>query len=75
LPAMSGIGYRQIGEYLTGRATLDQAAQRIKWDTHAFSRHQGNWFRRPSSAAHIDVTGSDPFPEAQRLLAQFLEGA
>lgn len=75
LPSMSGIGYRQIGEYLTGRATLEQATQRIKWDTHNFSRHQGNWFRRARTATHIDVTSSDPFPGAQRLVAQFLEAA
>src|SRR5205814_1832352 len=36
LPSMSGIGYRQIGDYLRGRATLAEAIQRIKWDTHAF---------------------------------------
>lgn len=75
LPSMSGIGYRQIGEYLTGRATLDQAAQRIKWDTHNFSRHQGNWFRRARTATSIDVTQGGPFPEAQRLVTQFLEAA
>jgi tRNA dimethylallyltransferase len=72
LPSMSGIGYRQVGEYLMGRATLHQAIQRIKWDTHAFSRHQGNWFRRARTAALIDVTGSDPFPQAQRLVSAFL---
>jgi tRNA dimethylallyltransferase len=75
LPSMSGIGYRQIGEYLTGKATLGEAVQRIKWDTHNFSRHQGNWFRRARTAALIDVTQGDPFPEAQRLVAQFLESA
>jgi tRNA dimethylallyltransferase len=75
LPSMSGIGYRQIGEYLTGRATLEQAVQRIKWDTHSFVRHQVNWFRRARTAAHIDATNSDPLPEARRILEDFLSGA
>ncbi|HEY0070664.1 MAG TPA: tRNA (adenosine(37)-N6)-dimethylallyltransferase MiaA [Chloroflexia bacterium] len=74
LPSMSGIGYRQIGEYLTGKATLEQAVQRIKWDTHAFSRHQGNWFRRARTASLIDVTDTDPLPQARRLVESFLRG-
>jgi tRNA dimethylallyltransferase len=56
LPSMSGIGYRQIGDYLQGRATLADAIQRTKWDTHAFVRHQGNWFRRSKEAHRFDVT-------------------
>ncbi|HEX8229189.1 MAG TPA: tRNA (adenosine(37)-N6)-dimethylallyltransferase MiaA [Chloroflexia bacterium] len=74
LPSMSGIGYRQIGEYLLGRATLEQAVQRMKWDTHGFARHQGNWFRRARSATLIDVTEADPLPEARRVVASFLSG-
>lgn len=72
LPSMSGLGYRQIGEYLLGKATLDHAGQRIKWDTHAFVRHQGNWFKRIHDAATIDVTHQDPAPIAARLAEDFL---
>jgi len=45
LPAMTGLGYRQIGEYLRGKITLAAAIQEIKFRTHAFVRHQYNWFR------------------------------
>ncbi len=45
LPAMSGIGYRQIGEYLEGKIDLESAIYRIKVETHRFIRHQYNWFR------------------------------
>ena len=56
---MSGLGYRQIGDYLRGRATLPEAVQRNKWDTHAFV-HQQNWFRRMTGALRFDVTGGTP---------------
>lgn len=46
LQAMSGIGYRQLGDYLRGEATLDEAVQRIKFETHALIRRQYTWFRR-----------------------------
>ena len=60
LPSMSGLGNRQIGDYLRGRATLPEAVQRIKWDTHAFVRHQQNWFRRMREAVRFDATSGTP---------------
>jgi tRNA dimethylallyltransferase len=66
LPSMSGIGYRQIGDYLQGLATLADAIQRTKWDTHAFVRHQGNWFRRKGDAHTFDVTY---FPATEAALS------
>lgn len=72
LPSMSGIGYRQIGEYLQGKATLEGAVQRMKWDTHNFARHQGNWFRRATAAQLIDVTNADPYLPVLELVSNFL---
>jgi tRNA dimethylallyltransferase len=45
LPAMSGIGYKQIGLYLRGELTLPAAIQQIKFETHRLVRHQYSWFR------------------------------
>jgi len=45
LPSMSGIGYRQIGQFLEGKMTLDEAVDRIKYETHRLARHQYAWFR------------------------------
>src|SRR5687767_2702483 len=72
LPSMSGLGYRQIGEYLTGRATLAEAVQRIKWDTHAFARHQGNWFRRLGDAIRIDTTHEPAYAPAVETVRLFM---
>ncbi len=46
LPSMSGIGYRQLGEYLRGERTLGEAVGRIKLDSHAYVRRQYTWFRK-----------------------------
>lgn len=45
LPAMSGLGYRQMGAYLRGETSLEEAAQSIKRETRRFIRQQYNWFR------------------------------
>ena len=45
LPAMSGIGYRQIGMFLRGELTLAAAIQQIKFETHRLVRQQYTWFQ------------------------------
>ncbi|MEL6269109.1 MAG: tRNA (adenosine(37)-N6)-dimethylallyltransferase MiaA [Chloroflexota bacterium] len=45
LPAMSGIGYKQLGAYLTGDVSLEQAIEDTKMITHDFIRRQYTWLR------------------------------
>ena len=45
LPAMSGIGYKQVIMFLKGELTLADAVQQIKFETHRLVRHQYSWFR------------------------------
>jgi len=52
LPAMSGLGYKQIGQYINGDVGLEEAVQRIKYDTHRFARHQYAWFRPGDEAIY-----------------------
>jgi tRNA dimethylallyltransferase len=44
LPAMTGLGYRQIGQYLHGEIGLDDAIALIKQGTRRFVQQQYNWF-------------------------------
>lgn len=45
LPAMTGLGYRQIGAHLRGEVSLDEAIALIKKGTRRFVQQQYNWFR------------------------------
>ncbi len=45
LPAISGIGYKQIILFLQGKLTLEAAVQQIKFESHRLVRHQYSWFR------------------------------
>jgi tRNA dimethylallyltransferase len=49
LPSMSGIGYKQIGQFLRGEMTLTEAIDKIKYETHRLARHQYAWFRLSDS--------------------------
>ncbi|HTK05501.1 MAG TPA: tRNA (adenosine(37)-N6)-dimethylallyltransferase MiaA [Candidatus Eisenbacteria bacterium] len=46
VPAMSGLGHRQLGLFLRGEATLEEAVELIKRDTRHFAKRQMTWFRR-----------------------------
>jgi tRNA dimethylallyltransferase len=57
LPSMSGIGYKQIGQFLRGEMTLPEAIDKIKYETHRLARHQYAWFRLSDSRIHwFDVS-------------------
>ena len=45
LPALSSLGYPQMGAVLRGEMTIEDAAREIKYHTHRFIRHQYAWFR------------------------------
>ncbi len=62
LPAMSGLGYRQIGLYLQGKATLQKATQLIRRDTRRLVRQQGTWFRPADPHIHwfdVEIVDTD----------------
>ncbi len=52
--SMTGIGYRQICEYLNGAITLDTAIANIKLDTRHYAKRQMTWFRRDKRIHWID---------------------
>lgn len=57
LPTLSAIGYREIGAYLRGEMTLEEAVVQMKRLTRHFVRHQGAWFSQKDPAIHwFEVT-------------------
>ncbi len=52
LPAMSAIGYKQVGMFLRGECELAEAVRLIKHETRRFVRHQANWFRANDPQIH-----------------------
>ncbi len=73
LSAMSGIGYRQIGQFLKGELTLAAARQKIKTETHRLIRHQYAWFRLKDKRIHwFDIQRQED-SEIERELAEFIK--
>lgn len=74
LPSMTGLGYREIGMYLRGEMTLDDAVQLLKFNTHKFIRHQYNWFR-PTDARikWFDMTERAVVEKIEKVVEEFLD--
>jgi len=72
LPAMSGIGYKQIGMFLNGEMTLEDAVRQTKTETHRLVRRQYNWFRLKDERIHwFDIQGEIE-PEILELVTRFI---
>jgi tRNA dimethylallyltransferase len=73
LPAMSGIGFRQVGQVIKGNLTREEAVRKIKTETHRFIRHQYAWFRLDDKNIRwfdIERQGED---EIEKALAGYLK--
>ncbi|RME79823.1 MAG: tRNA (adenosine(37)-N6)-dimethylallyltransferase MiaA [Chloroflexi bacterium] len=77
LPAMSGLGYKQIGAYLRGEISLEEAVALIKKETRRFVRQQYNWFRLDDPRIRwfeLTEDGPDPFEAICQAVAALLAG-
>jgi tRNA dimethylallyltransferase len=73
LPAMSGLGYRQLCMYSRGEVGLPEAVQMIKSATHRFVRQQYKWFRLDDDTIHWFDVSSEPQKRIEALIMGFLE--
>jgi len=70
LPALQSVGYRQIGLYLRGRLSLDEAVTLVKRDTRHLAKRQLTWFR-----ADKEINWLHPERELEKIeqtIVQFL---
>ncbi len=80
LPSMSGLGYRQLWAYLAGEMSLEEAVERIKFETHRFARQQATWFRLDDPAINWfeigEGEGGTVRPESvEEVCPELVEGA
>ena len=74
LPAISSIGYREIGQYLMGKITLVEDIFKIKSGTHRFIRHQYAWFRLEDKRMRWWEAGETKEEEVETTIKEILSG-
>lgn len=76
LPAMSSIGYKQIGMFIKGKLTLAAAIEQIKVETHRVVRHQYAWFGlKDDRIKWFDIESDNMNAEIITLVAQSLRSS
>ena len=68
LPAMSGIGYFEIGQFLKNKINLDDAIQKIKFRTHQYARRQMTWFKKDERIEWVEN-----YSETKKMVKKFLK--
>ncbi len=70
---LSSPGYRELGQHVAGEASLEEAVQRTKFQTHRLARRQYTWFKLQDPRINW-LDSSDPGVAAQAaaLVADFL---
>ncbi|HWR17982.1 MAG TPA: tRNA (adenosine(37)-N6)-dimethylallyltransferase MiaA [Clostridia bacterium] len=56
MPAMQGLGYKQLYAHLMSTCSLEQAVANIKLETRHFAKRQITWFKRDKRIRWFDVT-------------------
>ncbi len=68
LPAMSSLGYRELGLYLNGEISLEQAVEIFKRLTRNYAKRQLTWFRKYQNVYWIaGAEFLELLPELQKL--------
>ncbi len=76
LPAMSGIGYKQIGAFLNGGLPLAAAIELFMFESHRFVRHHYTWFQlKDSRISWVDIGSDYTDSQITESVARFTAGA
>ena len=68
LPAMTGIGYRQMLGYLNGEMTLEEVIELIKRDSRRYAKRQLSWYRREPNIHWVNNVN-----EAKKIVKKWLQ--
>lgn len=70
LPALQGLGYKQLLHHLNGETTLEEAVEEIKRETRRFAKRQFTWFKRDVRIRWFDV---EEYPDTNILVNAIAE--
>jgi tRNA dimethylallyltransferase len=73
LPALNSLAYREMGQYLRGKLTREEAIEAYKHSTHHLIRRQLTWFRADERIIWLDATHGLPVQEARERIVAYLD--
>ena len=71
--SMQAIGYKEIGEYLSGEVSYDEAVDTLKKNSRHYAKRQITWFSRRKDAFIVNLsTESDPMEKCLEYIKNTL---
>ena len=71
--SLASPGYRELGQYLEGESSLDEAISKTKFQTHRLARRQYTWFKQEDPRiTWLDVNQVDITSVASTLVTNYL---
>ncbi len=70
-PGMTGTGYREAVDVLSGASTLEAAIDRVQRVTRAYARRQLTWFRGQLPPGVLDVDALLPVAEQRDIVVEW----
>ena len=75
LPSMSSLGYRELAQHLSEKASLEEAVAEIKGNTRRFARQQYAWFRLGDERIRWVQASPEGFLEASNSAEELIASA
>ncbi len=70
LSLIQEIGYRELGDYLSGKLTLHAAVDSIQKQTRHYAKRQITWFKHQMGATFIDLS-TQSFEDVEKIALEF----
>lgn len=74
LPAMQGLGYKEIAAFLRAECSLEEAVELLKKNTRHFAKRQFTWFRADKRITWLDVEKFSGPAEMTQEISTLLAG-
>ncbi|WP_285767117.1 tRNA (adenosine(37)-N6)-dimethylallyltransferase MiaA [Peribacillus sp. SI8-4] len=72
--SIQAIGYKEIYDYLDGRASLDEAVETLKQNSRRYAKRQLTWFRNKMDVIWFNMTNLDGFQKKIHEISGFIAG-
>ncbi|HLW59228.1 MAG TPA: tRNA (adenosine(37)-N6)-dimethylallyltransferase MiaA [bacterium] len=67
LPALQGLGYKEIAAHLDGSVSLEEAGEILRRNTRRYAKRQSTWFRADRRYRWLDVGEAPPEAVAEQI--------
>jgi tRNA dimethylallyltransferase len=72
--SIQAIGYKEIYDYLDGKATLEEAVENLKQNSRRYAKRQITWFRNKMDVKWFDLTVPLDFSKKIKEISGYVEG-